>query len=499
VAAITAISAIPSGASPKTGKAHAAGASVTATPIKHLVVIFQENVSFDHYFGTYPTAANPPGEPKFNASLNTPSINGLNDNLLTNNPNTANPQRLDRTEPITCDQNHDYTPEQQAFDHGLMDKFMQFTNNESCSPPAIGLPGLVMDYYDGNTVTALWNYAQHFAMSDNSYSTVFGPSTPGALNLVSGQTAGATPNSIVDSVSNGTVIGDPDPTHDDCSGSTKVSMSGKNIGDLLNARNVTWGFFQGGFRPTAFTGGKAVCGSMHKNIGGATVNDYSAHHEPFQYYTSTANPSHNPPSSPSMIGKTDQANHQYDLRDFWTAVKHDSMPAVSFLKASKYQDGHAGYSDPLDEQHFIVTAINKLQATKDWKNTAVVIAYDDSDGWYDHQTSPIVNQSQDATYDALAGPGQCGTSTPLGNIQARCGYGPRQPLLVVSPFAKRNSVDHSITDQTSILRFIEDNWGTGRIGSSSFDVKAGTLSNLFHFGGPKTPVLFLNPWNGQPL
>ena len=56
--------------------------------------------------------------------------------------------------------------------------------------PDIGKPGLVMDYYDGNTVTGLWNYAQHFAMSDNSYDTMFGPSTPGALNLVSGQTHG---------------------------------------------------------------------------------------------------------------------------------------------------------------------------------------------------------------------------------------------------------------------------------------------------------------------
>jgi phospholipase C len=325
---------------------------------------------------------------------------------------------------------------------------------------------------------------------------VFGPSTPGALNLISGQTHGATPSSIVDSVSQGTVIGDPDPAHDDCSASTTVSMTGPNIGDLLNAGGVTWGFFQGGFRPTSFSPVK--CGSSHKNIGGATVNDYSADHEPFQYYSSTANPHHDPPTSPTIIGKTDQANHQYDLKDFWTAVKHGNMPAVSFLKASKYQDGHAGYSDPLDEQHFIVNTINKLENTPEWNSTAVVIAYDDSDGWYDHQMSPIVNQSQDATYDALTDPGKCGTSTPLGGFQDRCGYGPRQPLLVISPFAKQNSVDHTITDQTSILRFIEDNWHTGRIGGSSFDVKAGTLKNMLKFGGKKAPPLFLNPRSGQP-
>src|SRR5690348_16053649 len=105
-----------------------------ATPVKHLVVIFQENVSFDHYFGTYPHATNPSGEPAFHAAPGTPSVNGLAGPVLTNNPNGANPQRLDRSQALTCDQNHGYTAEQQAFDMGAMDKFIQFTNNESCSP-----------------------------------------------------------------------------------------------------------------------------------------------------------------------------------------------------------------------------------------------------------------------------------------------------------------------------------------------------------------------------
>src|SRR5262245_23510138 len=81
----------------------------TTTPIKHLVVIFQENVSFDHYFGTYPVAANPAGEPQFHAASGTPSVNGLGPALLTQNPNASNPQRLDRSQPVTCDQDHSYT------------------------------------------------------------------------------------------------------------------------------------------------------------------------------------------------------------------------------------------------------------------------------------------------------------------------------------------------------------------------------------------------------
>jgi phospholipase C len=478
---------------------HGSGSGVpTATPIKHLVVIFQENVSFDHYFGTYPNAANPAGEPVFRASSRTPSVNGLSDALLFNNPNAANPQRLDRSQAVTCDQDHSYTDEQKAFDHGLMDKFVESVSGGSCTDKSI-----VMDYYDGNTVTALWNYAQHFSMSDNSYSSNFGPSTVGALNLISGQTHGAITPDSAGNVDNGTVIGDPRPpaSLDDCTiaSATKAQMSGTNVGDLLNKQNITWGWFQGGFKPTSVVNGTAVCGSTHTNIAGATITDYIPHHEPFQYYASTANPHHLPPTSVAMIGHTDQANHQYDLSDFWAAADAGKLPGVSFLKAAAYQDGHAGYSDPLDEQTFLVNTINRLERLPQWRNTAVVIAYDDSDGWYDHQMSPIVNQSASAD-DALTGTGSCGTPKP-GAYLDRCGYGPRQPLLVISPFARVNSVDHTITDQSSILRFIEDNWNLGRIGNQSFDAIAGSLGNLFNFrggGDQRAQSLFLNPTTGEP-
>src|SRR5262249_25763191 len=372
----------------------------TATPIQHLVVIFQENVSFDHYFGTYPFAMNPPGEPAFHERFDTPTVNGLlTSGLLNDNPNSANPQRLDRvlSQLVTCDQDHGYKDEQSAFDHGLMDKFVQTLAGSSCTDKSI-----VMDYYDGNTVTALWNYAQHFALNDNSFGTGFGPSTPGALNLTSGQMHGATPATVPGNVANGTVIGDPRPLLDDCSPATgtKIQMSGTNVGDLLNAKSLTWGWFQGGFRPSSTVNGQAICATAHQNVAGATVKDYIPHHEPFQYFQSTANPHHLPPSAPDMIGNTDQANHQYDLSAFWTAVGSGNLPDVSFLKAAAYQDGHAGYSDPLDEQHFLVDTINRLEQSRDWRNTAIVIAYDDSDGWYDHVMGPIVSQSNDVN-DAL--------------------------------------------------------------------------------------------------
>ncbi|HET8582006.1 MAG TPA: alkaline phosphatase family protein [Jatrophihabitans sp.] len=473
-------------------------AGATTTPIKHLVVIYQENHSFDNYFGTYPHAANPPGEPAFHAQRGTPTVNGLTHELLTDNPNLANPTRLDRSQEITCDNNHNYVPMQEAYDGGLLDKFVQ-----SVGPTATGCdPTLTMDYYDGNTVTALWNYAQRFAMSDDNFASTFGPSVPQALNLISGQTHGLVTSAPTTAVANGTLIANLPPAHDDCDASgavnpTTLQMTGRNIGDLLNARGVTWGWFTGGFKPTAVVDGKAVCGSTHDNIAGVPQNDYfNGEDDPFQFYPSTNNQHHVPPSSPAMVGRSDQADHQYDLSDFWTAAEHGRMPAVSFLRAPSYQQGHPGYSDPLDEQHFLVDTLNRLQRLPTWRSTAVIITWDESDGWYDHVMPPIVNPSDDPVNDVLAGPGMCGTPKP-GAYLDRCGYGPRIPVLVISPFSRSNFVDHQITAQSSIIRFIEDNWRLGSIGDQSLDTRSGTLNAMFDFRHPHPAKLILNPITGE--
>ena len=200
-----------------------------------------------------------------------------------------------------------------------------------------------------------------------------------------------------------------------------------------------------------------------------------------------------------MIGSSDQANHQFDLSDFWNASESGNFPAISFLKAPAFQDGHAGYSNPLNEQVFIVETINRIQKLSEWNNTAVIIAYDDSDGWYDHVMPPIVSQSDDPLNDKLLGEGLCGTPA-VGDYKDRCGYGPRLPLLIVSPYSKVNYLDHQITDQTSILRFIEDNWSLGRIGDQSFDEKAGSILNMFNFtSGYYADKLFLDPLNGTVI
>ena len=472
------------------------------------MVVFEENQSFDHYFATYPHAENLPGEPPFHALPVTPAVNGLNEALKTHNPNLEQPWRMSREQAATlipfCDNDHGYTAEQKAYDGGRVDKFVEATGAKRGKCPR----NFVMGYLDGNTVTAVWNYAQHFSISDNFFNSTFGPSMLGAINLVSGQTGTARPENLrfllgagPSIVVNGTMIGNPAAAFDDCTevGGPGVRFVGKNIGDLLTAHGITWGWFSAGFTPTSTNAkGKAICGRKELAANGKRVAVYDDP-DPFDYYETTSNPHHKPPSRVETVGSADQANHQYDLDIFWEAAESGHLPAVSFIRGPQEKDGHPGYSGPLPEQRFLVETVNRLERLPDWKSMVVFLTWDDSDGWYDHVMPPNMNHSQLRGFDMLFGPEEmCGKGAPLAGIQGRCGYGPRLPLLILSPFAKINFVDHDLSDQTSIIRFIEDNWGLGRLGAGSLDERAGSLEGSFDFDHPHGAPVFLDPETGEP-
>jgi phospholipase C len=462
----------------------------------------------------------------------------------------------------------------------------------------------VMDYYDGNTVTGLWNYAQHYAMSDDSFGTTFGPSAPGAINLVSGDTGNVdtshsanNPSLSTSTSPDGDLTGngkggysltsDAQPYWDDCSTRDAVALSGTNVGDELNRAGVSWGWFEGGFRPTesyqdalaainqtgqsdstfipdefagagfqnnvAHSSNQGLCDAVHPigvALGGSGQygykDDYIPHHEPFEFYATTANPHHLTIATDSSgqdtlaglreIGTDTQSykhgvpqfntpNHNYDTSDCTQLVNAitngqppaSALPGVSFLKAPGYQDGHAGYSDPADEQQFITGVINALMKSPDWSSTAVIVNYDDSDGWYDHVysgvTNPSISQADNLTPSNLTLPtsGKCLSSNaskqPLDGEQGRCGFGPRLPMMVISPYAKSNFVDHNLSDQASIINFVEYNWHLPGIPGSADQVLAGRdehhglafdLANMFDFGGKLNTKLVLNPTTGQP-
>lgn len=515
-------------------------ALATATPIKHIVVIFGENRSFDHYFGTYPNATNPAGEPAFTAAAGTPSVNGLTTVLLTNSPtklntlngvNARDSFRLDRSQANTEGQTHSYTPEQLAYDNGAADLFPLYTgNNTVTTTGAYGVAGLVMGYYDGNTVTGMWNYAQNFALNDNAYTDSYGPSTPGAVSVISGTNNGAvnvvgtsSPNTISDGAGGLTLVGDTDPAFDQCSSKTStIMMTSKNIGDLLNAQGITWGGFMGGFdlTTTNANGTTACARSTYSSVLSATSTDYSPHHAWFQYYATTRNPAHTRPTSTALIGQTDPkdnsltpVHHQYDVNDFYTAVNAGNFPSVAYIKAPEVGDAHPGNSDPLDEQTFVTQLVNFIMQQPDWKSTAIILTYDDSDGWFDHRYIAPTTSSFDSTTsmstqagtvtgaDQLNGTGVCnatgatpGVGVSGGQVNGRCGPGTRVPMLILSPYAKKNYVDDTLVTQASVVKFIEDNWlGGQRIGQGSDDASAGSLLNMFDFtqsvSSPRTLLL----------
>ena len=401
--------------------------SYTATPIKHLVVIFKREHLLRPLFRHLPERAETiPHETPFKASRRTPSNNnlvtpldvdngfvplagvdlhpttiqtaipsraGAPNNGSQNGAGASNPFRLSPAQAVINDQGHNYTPEQEAYNNGLLDGFPAWTGvagpPPNPPPAAVATKGLVMGYYDGNTTTALWNYAQHFAMSDNHFTTTFGPSTPGALNLIAGQNSGFSAfNSHVPSshqVSDGggsfTMIGDGDPLYDTCSNPAvnQATIAGRNIGDLLNAQGITWGWFEGGFDLTVVNP-NGTTGCARSNAATQppfpVSQDYIPHHQPFQYFASTRNPTHVRPISVAAIGHSlipqtnnpDPANHQYDTARLLRRARGRQPAAVGdvFLKAPAFQDGHAGYSNPIDEQHFVVGPSTRSSRASLW-------------------------------------------------------------------------------------------------------------------------------------
>ena len=188
-------------------------------------------------------------------------------------------------------------------------------------------------------------------------------------------------------------------------------------------KGITWGAFMGGFDLTVVNAnGTTGCARQTNPTAPGTPAftsvDYIPHHAWFQYYASTRNPTHARPSSVAAIGHSliprtntpEPANHQYDINDFFAALKAGNLPAVSFLKAAAFEDGHAGYSDPLDEQHFLVRVINAVQNSPDWRETASSSSMTTPTAGMTIRCRRSSNPSFNPAVDTLNGPGVCNTS-----------------------------------------------------------------------------------------
>jgi len=441
----------------------------THSPIKHTIILYQENISFDHYFGTYGHGSN--GIPAGSMLTHT-------DGVQTWGP-YAPTQLSGTTQSRTCDVDHNYSDMIRMVDHGVMDQFLQFGNDktvtnpsssssstcpkfETVAAPGSGLTALANAYYTGTAgdpnapLQNYWRLASRYTLADNFFQGVYGPSTPGAEWLVS-----ATNNTS----------GDPNPIGDICD-DYPASISPQdipNLGAEASAAGTSWAWFQGGFGTCTPT----------------SVNGYSAHHDPFQYFASTADLNHTFAFDPRM--DYPQANrHQRDLSLLYAALAGSpsvSLPAISWVKAPQLEDGHPGYSGPALEDAFVGDLVARLQASPFWKDTALIIAFDETGGWWDHVAPPDLGGPFANWVNGQPNLSGCQYPGIPGAACGEAGLGPRMPVLVVSRFARQGFVDHDLLNTASLDRWVEWNHRLPALGVwGDRDATAGNLASAFIFG-----------------
>jgi len=220
---------------------------------------------------------------------------------------------------------------------------------------------------------------------------------------------------------------DTQQTVDLKSASTLVPQTETTIGDLLSAAKVDWAYYAGAW-DFALTHAPFAAGTSKASP------DFQYHHQPFNYFTAFD------PSTPE--GKANRAAHLLDagvvtdpdtLPDsrFLSDIRDAKLPPVSFYKPHGSVNEHPGYANVADGDHHIAAVLTALKASPQWKHMLVVVTYDEFGGWWDHAAPPKAD---------------------------RFGPGTRIPALIISPFAKKGTVDHTLYDTTSILRFITHKW-----------------------------------------
>jgi phospholipase C len=425
--------------------AAASGADVLSR-VQHIVVIYQENWSFDSLYGLFPGAnglanagnavkqVDKSGQPY--AVLPQP----INTNLKPPAPDPRFPANLpvqpfdsEKYVPddmLTGDLVHRYYQEQYQIDGGKMDKFVAYSDASS----------LAMSYYDATNLPE-GKLAQHYVMDDNFFHAVYGGSFLNHFFLICACAPKFpnAPSSIVAKLdANGVMTTDGQVTPDGFAVNTSFTVNTPHpatvapanlvpnqdmptIGDRLNDKNLSWAWYSGGWNDA---------------MAGQPDRLFQFHHQPFAYFTKYAD------------GTQLKKDHLRDEQDFMAAAQAGTLPAVSFVKPIGEDNEHPGYADLLRGQQHVAKLVQAVQQSKDWQNTMVVITYDEHGGRWDHVAPPKIDQWGDGT---------------------------RVPAIVISPLARQGFVDHTQYDTTSILSTIEHRWSLQPLNSR--DAKAAPLTN----------------------
>jgi phospholipase C len=425
--------------------------------IRHVVVIMQENRSFDSYFGTYPGADGIPG--------------------LAGNPGQVpcvpDPQSggCDRPYHNRQDQNvggpHDHGASQSDIAHGYMNGFVQDQEhglrvchqvfNPYCSLNRASHDS--MGYHNGADIPNYWSYAKNFVLQDHMFESVGSWSLPAHLYMVSAWMARCSvPHSPSSCVSSSNPVLPPDYARNKgVRKPRRPDYAWTDLTYLLHKYGVSWGYYVfKGAQPDCEQDSQIICGPVGQNA--KTPGIWN----PLPYF--------------DTVKQDNQSGNIQSLSHFFTAAKSGTLPAVSWVIPNKTVSEHPPALVSAG-QTYVTGLVNAIMRSPDWKSTAIFIAWDDWGGFYDHVVPPNVDQA---------------------------GYGIRVPALMISPYAKQGYIDHQTLSSDAYLKFIEDDFLGGRRINPQTDGRPdqrpnirenasilGNLINDFNFNQPPRAPIYL--------
>ena len=409
----------------------AAAAPAGLDKIRHIVVVYLENHSFDNMFGLFPGADGLRGKGKHWAPqvdetgkpyATLPPV--MNTGVKPAVPDPRFPQDLPnapflidkfvKLDEKTPDLVHRFYQNPAQIDGGRNDKFALYSDAK----------GLTMGYYDTRT-TRMWALAREFTLDDRYFMGAVGgsflnhmwlvcactPAFPGAPDKAKAQIDGdgkmvkdgmVTPDGFA--VNTIYSVFQPHPANADPAVALPP-VANPSIGDRLNGKGVSWAWYSGGWND-------ALAGKVDQ----MKENAFQFHHQALAYFADLGD------------GTPGRAAHLKDEADLYDAIAKGALPSVVFYKPVGVENEHPGYANVTNGDMRAADVIDKIRRSKAWRSTVILVTYDENGGFWDH------------------------VPPPKGD---RWGPGTRVPLIVVSPFAKRHFVDHKTYDTTAILRLIE--------------------------------------------
>lgn len=373
-----------------------AGEAPTTTPIKHLIVIMQENHTFDNYFGTYPGADGLPANTQMPINPNDPSAGFVTPFHIGSYP--------------IQDLSHSSATFTAQYNDGQMNGFVSALNQRKQNGK------LAMGYYDGTDLPYYWNMADNYVLFDRLFSSARDGSFANHMYWVA-----AAP-----------------PATDNVRLSANAYDNFPTIFDRLEAQGISWKFYVQNYDPTITYRNLSAGGNRASQVVWVPLLNIDRFLD-----------------NPSL------SKHIVDLSEYYTDLKNGTLPAVAYIAPSGASEHPPGSLS--SGQRFIKTLVQELMRSPYWTNSAFMLMYDDWGGWYDHVVPPQV--------DAY-------------------GYGLRVPGLLVSAYAKKGYIDNTELDFTSILKFIEQNWGVKPL--TSRDANANNFLDAFDFKKPPRAPDFIS-------